>query len=208
MRRMFSLPLGLLLILPLASAQIYVSPRGSDQSHGTAAHPVLTLQRALALSRASGEHRIVLNGGTYRLTAPLRLTAADAGLTFSAAPGERPILSGGIRITDWRQVNARENLWAAPVPRSVKNSRQLYINGLRAARTRGLICSGQSTATLKATPIDDALIEGPESVTLAVVAGSGYTVGSPANATGSPDSTPNGRMSWISKSIISPTRTL
>lgn len=139
MRRLLSLPLGLLLILPLASAQVYVSPRGNDHSNGTAAHPVLTLQRAVALSRAFGEHHIVLDGGTYRLTVPLHLTAADAGLSFSTAPGERPILSGGVRITGWREVNARENLWAAPVPRSVKNSRQLYINGLRATRARGRV---------------------------------------------------------------------
>lgn len=140
MLRMLSLPLGLLLIVPLASAQVYVSPRGNDRSEGTAAHPVLTLQRAVALSHASGARRIVLHGGTYRLTAPLHLTAADAGLSFNAATGERPILSGGVRITGWHEVvDARRNLWAAPVPQSVKNSRQLYINGLRATRTRGRV---------------------------------------------------------------------
>lgn len=140
MLRMLSLTLGLLLIVPLASAQIYVSPLGNDHSDGTAAHPVLTLQRAVALSRASDARRIVLRGGTYRLAAPLRLTAADDGLTFSAATGQHPILSGGVRITGWHEVvDARGNLWAAPVPQSVKNSRQLYISGLRATRTRGRV---------------------------------------------------------------------
>src|SRR5580700_8490693 len=133
------LALPFLLAAPMALGQIYVSPKGDDAQKGTAASPVRTLERAMALSRSAKERRIVLRGGTYRLAQPLQLTAADSGtagheLVFTAAPGERPILSGAIRIEHWSLVDSARHLWSAPVPISVNNTRQLYIDGWRATR--------------------------------------------------------------------------
>lgn len=122
-----------------APAQIYVSCHGRDTNAGTAHQPVLTLQRALALSRGSHDHQIILEGGTYRLVQPIRLTEADSGLVVTAAPGEHPSLSGAVRIQHWHPVNAGKNLWVASIPSSVQNTRQLYINGVRATRTRGRV---------------------------------------------------------------------
>lgn len=138
----------LLLLFPLASqavpSQTYMSPRGNDAHSGTAASPVRTLQRAVALSRSTKDHRIVLRGGTYRLIEPLHLTAADSGtaghdLEFIAAPGERPILSGAVRIEHWHLTDVARHVWSAPVPASVTNTRQLYISGWRATRTRARV---------------------------------------------------------------------
>ncbi|MEO8195990.1 MAG: IPT/TIG domain-containing protein [Thermoanaerobaculia bacterium] len=42
---------------------------------------------------------------------------------------------------------------------------------------------GQSTISVTVTPINDTAVEPPETVVLTVVAGAGYTVGTPANAT-------------------------
>lgn len=139
MRRYPYFSIGLLLATSLAAAQIYVSPHGNDAAKGTAAHPVRSLSRALELSRASGERHILLGGGTYHLREPLQLTSADSGTSFAAAPGERPIISGGVRISGWHVVDSRKRLWAAPVPSYVTNTRQLYINGVRATRTRGRV---------------------------------------------------------------------
>ena len=47
------------------------------------------------------------------------------------------------------------------------------------------LAAGATTATVTVTPLDDALYEGAETVSLTVGAGSGYTVGSPSSATGS-----------------------
>jgi len=44
--------------------------------------------------------------------------------------------------------------------------------------------SGSASVTVTITPVDDAAVEGTEAVTLTLLAGSGYTVGSPAGATG------------------------
>ena len=48
--------------------------------------------------------RIVLQGGIYRLMEPLRFQADNAGmdagpLIIEAAPGELPVLSGGVEIS-------------------------------------------------------------------------------------------------------------
>jgi len=136
--------LALLFCAYPAIAQIYVSPHGSDAQPGTKAHPVLTLQHAIELSRREQVSRIVLRGGTYRLTAPLRLTPADSGSSgherrIAGAMGEHPVISGAIRIGPWREIDAARHLWEAAVPTEVLNSRQLYVNGVRALRTRGRI---------------------------------------------------------------------
>ncbi len=46
-----------------------------------------------------------------------------------------------------------------------------------------LVQSGQTTATITVTPVDDGFIEGTETVQLTVTSGTGYTVGSPSVAT-------------------------
>ena len=128
----------------IAMAQIYVSPQGDDAHNGTRATPIRTLQRAVQMSRGAKDRRIILRDGTYRLTAPLELTPADSGiaghdLVFTAAPGEHPVLSGAVRIEHWRLEDPARRIWSAPIPASVMNTRQLYINGWRATRTRGRV---------------------------------------------------------------------
>jgi hypothetical protein len=147
-----TLPAPLLLILGLAIltstgfAQIHVSPTGNDASPGTAAQPVKTLKRAVELAqsqgaKSSGDVSVILAGGTYRLVQPLELTPENSGknghnLIFRTRPGERPVLSGGIQISGWKKVNGAKNIWAAAVPPTVSATRQLYVDGVRATRTR------------------------------------------------------------------------
>jgi hypothetical protein len=142
--------------------QVYVSPQGNDSHQGTKASPVLTLKRALELTRTSGERRITLRGGTYRLTAPLELLPSDSGtngkdLIFAAAPGEHPVLSGAVRIDHWQESDPVRHLWSASVPATVSNSRQLYVNGLRATRTRGRVPSALTETPTGYTAADSTL---------------------------------------------------
>ncbi len=131
-----------------ASSQIYVSPTGNDANPGTQARPVRTLEHARDLARVlkrkqSGRDvRIWLAGGTYRLSQPLVLTAEDSGaggshVVYAALPGQWPILSGGVQVKGWKRIDASRNLWSAPAPEQVKSARQMYIDGVRASRTRG-----------------------------------------------------------------------
>ena len=58
-----------------ANAQIRVSPSGDDANPGTEARPVRTLQHARDLARAQRVSTVILLGGLYRMTEPLRLGA-------------------------------------------------------------------------------------------------------------------------------------
>jgi hypothetical protein len=128
-------------------AQIVVTPTGSDTNPGTQAAPVATLERAVELARArmpvaTGDVRIVLEQGVYRLGKPLLLGPENSGsnghnLVFAAAPRSRVVISGAVRVTNWKRVDASRNVWQAAVPEGVKDSRQMYVDDVRATRTRG-----------------------------------------------------------------------
>jgi hypothetical protein len=120
---------------------IYVAPNGNDANPGTAAAPVASPAKAQQLARAqSAANDVVvqLAGGTYRLSAPLVFTSADSGgnghtVTWQAASGATPILSGGTQVTGWTLQDSSQNIWAAPVPAGA-DSRQLYVDGAAAPR--------------------------------------------------------------------------
>ena len=101
----------------------YVSPQGNDSWSGRLADanrnktdgPFATFPAALEAARtarraasAAQDRDIVLRGGTYELTAPIVLTPEDSGtsaeqpFTIAAYRKEKPVLSGGRRITGWR----------------------------------------------------------------------------------------------------------
>ncbi|HEY3915594.1 MAG TPA: fibronectin type III domain-containing protein [Verrucomicrobiae bacterium] len=131
----------------LAQSDLYVSPTGDDSNPGTQAHPVRTLEHARDLVRGldqtmTNDLTVWLAGGTYQLTAPLSLDAKDSGtgghdVIYAAEQGKQPVLSGGVPVTGWKLVDAGKNLWSAPAPAGFKNTRQLYVNGVRALRTQG-----------------------------------------------------------------------
>ncbi|HTV62796.1 MAG TPA: fibronectin type III domain-containing protein [Verrucomicrobiae bacterium] len=130
-----------------ADAELFVSPTGNDDNPGTRARPIRTLQHARDLVRAmdqnmTGDITVWLAGGTFRLNEPLTLDAEDSGtgghdVIYAGMPGQHPIISGGVAVTGWKLVDARRNLWSAPAPAALKNTRQLYVDGVRAERTQG-----------------------------------------------------------------------
>lgn len=137
--------------VPAAAIQgsIYVSPSGSDDNPGTSAsQPVQTLQRAQQLVRTmnsnlSSDLTVVLEDGFYRLSGPLTLGPSDSGsnghnVVWTADAGARPVLAGSVQITGWSQVPGSSNIWVAQGPAGIE-TRQLYVNGARAKRPRGLI---------------------------------------------------------------------
>jgi hypothetical protein len=151
--------LSLVLSLPSAMAErvIHVSPQGNDGWSGTLAQPnedrtdgpVATLAGARdALRKARGGQppsepvRIVVADGRYTLTEPLLLTPEDSGtaqapVRYEAAPGAKPVFSGGRAIGGFRP--AGEGLWVAKVPAVAAGEwtfEQLFVNGRRAVRAR------------------------------------------------------------------------
>jgi hypothetical protein len=97
------------------AADIWVSPKGNDQNNGSKELPLATpsaaLRRARELRRLSdasvkdGIH-IILKGGIYPLDEAIFVRPEDSGTvdsptTIEAAPGERPVLSGGVNVSGW-----------------------------------------------------------------------------------------------------------
>jgi hypothetical protein len=90
----------------------------------------ISIQPGDSLDQARNEaqpgDRIILHGGTYWLHDTLVLKPQNSGVTWVAAPGEQPILNGGIPVTNWTP--DQDGVWKAPLVRTEK-LRQLYVNG-------------------------------------------------------------------------------
>ncbi|MEV0157318.1 ricin-type beta-trefoil lectin domain protein [Micromonospora sp. NPDC050686] len=136
-----------------ATTTLYASPSGGGSSC-SATQPcsvtaAQTAVRALTGSM-SGDIVVQLADGVYRLSAPLRLTAADSGtngyrVVWQAAPSARPVLSGARAVTGWSLVDAGRNIWRANVGAGV-DSRQLYVDGAVATRARTQVNRADFTA--------------------------------------------------------------
>jgi len=138
----------------LRAAEIWLSPDGNDRNQGSVSQPKATLTAALRQARElrrlndpsvkDGIH-IRMRGGTYPLTEPLLIRPEDSGTSESptvieAVTGEKPVLSGGVLVSDWTKPFVRipgmtmncfdvvlvsEHLNLS----NLSNFRQLWING-------------------------------------------------------------------------------
>jgi len=82
--------------------------------------------------------RVVVKAGFYPISDPLIFTPDDSGtaespITYEAAPGSRPVISGGRQISGF-QVEP-DGTWTATVDSNWKFE-QLWVNGKRAIRAR------------------------------------------------------------------------
>ena len=147
------------------AVEIYVAVDGSDTNPGTKDKPLATIATALRKARelrrlndasvANGIH-IILGGGIYQLYEPVFIRPEDAGTAASptfieAAPGEQPVLSGGIRISGWKKLVATIPGLAISCQRKSLGSgcavdewgklfefRQLWINNEKAVRAKDM----------------------------------------------------------------------
>ncbi|MEV0524033.1 right-handed parallel beta-helix repeat-containing protein [Streptomyces sp. NPDC050439] len=130
---------------------IHAAPHGSGESC-TATRPCTPRAARDAARTVSGRDvRIELGDGTYELSKPLKLGAADSGrdghtVTWTAARGARPVLSGGKALTGWHK--SADGTWTADVPEGV-TPRQLFVDGERAVRARGEACAASTCDATK-----------------------------------------------------------
>ena len=131
-----------------SGAAVFVANNGNDSGAGTAAAPFATLDRARLAVRAlhangtQGPVHVQIGGGTYYLGSPLVLAAEDSGsaaapVTYEAAPGAQPVLSGGMAIKNWTA--EPDGRWVAHLPdvqAGKWNFAQLFVNGQRRMRPR------------------------------------------------------------------------
>ncbi len=114
----------------------YVSIQGDDSGDGSRDKPFKTLQRAQRAVRvvnASSNVIVELGDGVYRLTKPLRFTAADGGqyntkVTWKPQSNSNPIIVGSISVTGWKSFDVARNIFVADVPPGT-NARQIWADG-------------------------------------------------------------------------------
>ncbi len=157
-------PRVLFLVLPVAFAGVaaaeivlHVAPDGNDRWSGRIARPnaartdgpVSSLdgaRRAIRRLKQAGAPdepiRVLVADGEYPLRAPVVFTPDDSGtarapIVYAAAPGARPLFSGGRRITGWTRRPG--GIWTAHLPDVAAGKwtfEQLWVNGRRATRAR------------------------------------------------------------------------
>ncbi len=138
------------------TADFYVSPSGNDAWSGRLSTPkrdrtdgpFRTLQRAVdaaaALRSQVGGQRsitILIRKGTYVLERPIVVDPSMSGTegnptVIAAYPGEKPVFSGGVKLSGWKVQSGK---WMLTLP-DVRDGKwyfeQLFVNGQRRYRPR------------------------------------------------------------------------
>lgn len=123
---------ALLASSPILAEQtvLRVSPEGPIQTLREARDAV-RMQRAQA---PDVRYRVVIDQGRYEISEPLAFGPEDSHVVYEAAPGTRPVVSAGRRITT-RWTEGEEGVWTTQLP-SDWHFEQLWVDGRRAIRAR------------------------------------------------------------------------
>jgi F5/8 type C domain/Right handed beta helix region len=123
---------------------LYSAPTGSGTVCSSASPCSITTAQSQVRTHTTGmtgDIVVSLADGTYRLGSTLAFSSASGdsatngySVIYQAAAGAHPIFSGGQQITGWTQGSG--GIWQASVP-SGFDTRQLYVNGVRASRASG-----------------------------------------------------------------------
>jgi hypothetical protein len=160
------LPLILLAaMIPTAysqTADFYVATSGDDNNPGTLEQPFATFDKArqavdTLFQNSAGRTApiiVMFRGGTYYLSSTEAFTATDSGsstlpIIYENYPGETPVFSGGVQLTQW--TNTGGNAWQAALPTGVQYFDQLWYNGTRRLRPR--LGSGTLGSYYRMTPV-------------------------------------------------------
>jgi hypothetical protein len=139
------------------STTFFVATDGNDSWSGKLPQPsrdgtegpFATLERArnaIRKIKLSGKFshpiEVQVRGGTYHFSRSLRLSPGDSGspecpIAYCAYPGEKPVLSGGKAVDNWRVY--KDKIWCAhltDVKKGLLDFKQLFYKGKRMIRSR------------------------------------------------------------------------
>ncbi len=160
---LFTYILTIILSNQVQAIDLYVSPNGNNSNSGTIESPLKTiaeaqrqlrnLRRINSSALAYGAN-IYLLDGKFELVEPLLFRPEDSGTiscptNILAAPNAKPIISGGIEISNWKKAgnvkgfpkNTKGELYVTEIPK-VGNQRllfrQLWVNDQKAVRASNL----------------------------------------------------------------------
>lgn len=122
-----------------AQQEFFVAPTGADANPGTKAKPFKTFQQAKeavakVLPEMKGDIMVTFRGGTYPVSKTITFGPQDSAtgthrIIYRAAPGEKPLFTGGITVGGW--TSYKDGIWKAPLNRNEK-LRALYVDDNRA----------------------------------------------------------------------------
>lgn len=126
-----------------STTTVYASPAGGGTACTQSAPCSLSGAQAFVRNigaNMTGDISVQLADGTYRLSQPMSFTAADSGtnghtVTWGAAPGAHPVISGARKITGWTLADSSKNIWVANIGTG-NETRQLSVDGVLATRAR------------------------------------------------------------------------
>lgn len=117
---------------------IYISPDGNDSNNGSIESPITSVHRAAEMSRVLKKDKVVniwLADGTYRIVDPLLLGIEDSLVKWQAIPGEKPVISGGMVLNEWKR--EANGFYSTQLDGNAPTQiRELFVNGQRATRAR------------------------------------------------------------------------
>lgn len=111
---------------------------GLDTNDGSSASSAFkTIQAAkkvAAEKSADSDVTVYIKKGVYQVTEAIRFGTEDSGknghtITYKAAEGEKPVISGGTEVTGWTLHDSENNIWKASISEKAAESRQFYVDG-------------------------------------------------------------------------------
>jgi hypothetical protein len=113
--------------------EFWVAPSQDDAATGTKDRPFGTFARAQKAARRQPA-TVWFRTGAYYLPETVRFGAEDNGTTYAAVHGEKPVLSGGVKL-DLRWEPYRDGIMRAHTPAGLAMD-QLFVNGKRQLMAR------------------------------------------------------------------------
>jgi hypothetical protein len=123
--------------LAYSQSQLFVSVSGNDSNPGTKELPLKSIQKAVDLAVAQNFREVLLQEGTYFLTAPIVLQPKHSGLNIRSFDQNKVVISGGKELTGWKK--QKNGWWVIDLPEVKRGEwkfRQIYINGELRHRAR------------------------------------------------------------------------
>ncbi|MFO7871451.1 MAG: right-handed parallel beta-helix repeat-containing protein [Kiritimatiellia bacterium] len=135
---------------------LYMAPNGNNRASGLKPEakgrgfdgPLASIEGAVkkirtmaGTGRLDGPVTVHMRGGTYCLDRPAVFGPEDSWpVTFKPYRGEKPVISGGRKITGWKHCTVNgKRAWVADLPEVREGKwafRSLFVNGKRAPRPR------------------------------------------------------------------------
>ncbi len=138
----------------VSTVDFYVSSDGDDTASGTSVGAAFAslprAQEAVRSFNSDSDVRVIVGGGVYTIDQPLEFGVDDGGknghsVTWEAAPGASPVISGGREVSDWTDTG-KSGIWEASLDTDF-DFRQLYVDDAEAVRARMRIDPRQVTWT-------------------------------------------------------------